>query len=36
MMKPDNAHIDLKGMALLIILCASWGLNQVAIKVGLA
>ena len=35
-MKPDNAHIDLKGVALLIILCASWGLNQVAIKVGIA
>lgn len=36
MMKPDNAHIDLKGVALLIIICASWGLNQVAIKVGIA
>lgn len=36
MMKPDNTHIDLKGMALLIILCASWGLNQVAIKVGIS
>lgn len=35
-MKPDNAHIDLKGVALLIIICASWGLNQVAIKVGIA
>ena len=35
MMKPDNAHIDLKGVALLIIICASWGLNQVAIKVGI-
>ena len=35
LMKPDNAHIDLKGVALLIILCASWGLNQVAIKVAI-
>ena len=36
MTKTDNTHIDLKGVALLIILCASWGLNQVAIKVGIA
>lgn len=35
-MKPENANIDFKGMALLILLCASWGLNQVAIKVGVA
>ncbi len=30
-----HAHIDLKGVALLTILCASWGVNQVAIKVGI-
>jgi len=35
-MKHDNANIDFKGVALLILLCASWGLNQVAIKVGVA
>ncbi len=33
-MIPDNNHIDLKGVVLLIILCASWGLNQAAIKIG--
>ncbi|WP_457551129.1 hypothetical protein [Desulfobacula sp.] len=33
-MKPDNAHIDFKGVALLTILCASWGLNQVALGEG--
>ncbi len=32
-MKPNNAVLDFKGIALLIIICASWGLNQVAIKV---
>lgn len=35
-MKPDTSAIDIKAMALLIILCASWGLNQVAIKVAVA
>ena len=34
-MKPNNAVLDFKGMALLIILCASWGFNQVAIKVAI-
>ncbi|MEH0022609.1 MAG: DMT family transporter [Desulfobacter sp.] len=35
-MKPAvNTNIDIKGVALLIILCASWGLNQVAMKVGI-
>ncbi len=31
-MKPKNTALDLKGILVLIILCASWGLNQVAIK----
>lgn len=35
-MKPDAEHIDFRGVALLVILCASWGLNQVAIKVGIS
>lgn len=35
-MKPDTSTIDIRAMALLIILCASWGLNQVAIKVAVA
>ncbi|HCY84141.1 MAG TPA: EamA family transporter [Desulfobacteraceae bacterium] len=30
-----QSQIDLWGVLLLIILCASWGLNQVAIKVGI-
>ncbi len=34
-MKPNNAVLDFKGVALLIILCASWGFNQVAIKVAI-
>ena len=34
-MKPNNAVLDFKGMTLLIILCASWGFNQVAIKVAI-
>ncbi|MBU1342144.1 MAG: DMT family transporter [Proteobacteria bacterium] len=34
-MKPNNTALDLKGMMLLIILCASWGINQVAIKVAI-
>jgi len=34
-MKPNNAALDFKGIALLIILCASWGLNQVAIKLAI-
>jgi len=35
-MKSDNTHIDLIGILLLIVLCASWGLNQVAIKVAIS
>jgi drug/metabolite transporter (DMT)-like permease len=35
-MKPDTSTIDIRAMALLIILCASWGLNQVAIKAAVA
>ncbi|WP_299978747.1 DMT family transporter [Desulfobacula sp.] len=34
-MKPNNAALDFKGVLLLIILCASWGFNQVAIKVAI-
>jgi len=34
-MKPNNAVLDFKGITLLIILCASWGFNQVAIKVAI-
>ncbi|MCP3872711.1 MAG: DMT family transporter [Desulfobacteraceae bacterium] len=34
-MKNKNAALDVKGIILLIILCASWGLNQVAIKVAI-
>ncbi len=34
-MTPKNKALDLKGMALLIVLCASWGLNQVAIKAAI-
>ncbi len=33
-MKFNNAVLDLKGVVLLIILCASWGVNQVAIKIA--
>jgi drug/metabolite transporter (DMT)-like permease len=33
-MKTSNSALDLKGITVLIILCASWGLNQVAIKVA--
>jgi len=35
-MKPNNADLDFKGVALLIILCASWGFNQVAIKAAIS
>lgn len=35
-MKPDTATIDIRAVALLVILCVSWGLNQVAIKVAIA
>jgi len=34
-MKSNDAVLDFKGMALLIILCASWGFNQVAIKLAI-
>jgi len=34
-MKPNNAALDFKGILLLILLCASWGFNQVAIKVAI-
>ncbi len=34
-MKPESHNLDFKGILLLIILCASWGLNQVAIKVAI-
>ncbi|MCP4021241.1 MAG: DMT family transporter [Desulfobacteraceae bacterium] len=33
-MKPNNNALDFLGMSLLIIVCASWGINQVAIKVA--
>ncbi len=33
-MKPRNSALDFKSIALLIILSASWGFNQVAIKVA--
>lgn len=33
-MKPKNAALDLKSVILLIVLSASWGFNQVAIKVA--
>lgn len=36
MISTSKNHIDLKGGMLLFILCASWGLNQVAIKVCIA
>jgi drug/metabolite transporter (DMT)-like permease len=35
-MRPDTATIDIRAVVLLVILCASWGLNQVAIKVAIA
>ena len=35
-MKPNNSVLDFKGITLLIILCASWGFNQVAIKVAIS
>jgi drug/metabolite transporter (DMT)-like permease len=31
----NNAALDFKGMLLLILLCASWGFNHVAIKVAI-
>jgi drug/metabolite transporter (DMT)-like permease len=31
-MKPNNAALDFKGITVLVLLCASWGFNQVAIK----
>lgn len=31
-MKPKNAVLDTKSILLLVIICASWGFNQVAIK----
>lgn len=34
-MTPKNKALDPKGVALLIVLCASWGLNQVAIKAAI-
>lgn len=34
-MTPNNKALDPKGVALLIVLCASWGLNQVAIKAAI-
>ncbi|MFA5903821.1 MAG: DMT family transporter [Desulfobacula sp.] len=35
-MKPNNTALDIKGITVLIIICASWGLNQVAIKTAIA
>jgi len=32
-MKPRNSALDFKSIFLLIVICASWGFNQVAIKV---
>lgn len=34
-MNPKNASLDARGICLLLLLCASWGLNQVAIKVAI-
>lgn len=34
-MSPGKGNLDKKGIFLLILLCASWGLNQVAIKVAI-
>lgn len=34
-MKTDHGNLDIKGISLLIILCASWGFNQVAIKLAI-
>lgn len=34
-MKPNNSILDFKGVALLIVLCASWGFSQVAIKIAI-
>ncbi len=34
-MKTSKPAVDLKGVMILIILCASWGFNQVAIKVAI-
>ncbi|MDA8134208.1 MAG: DMT family transporter [Desulfobacteraceae bacterium] len=34
-MKPKNTALDMKGILVLILICASWGLNQVAIKVAI-
>ncbi|WP_022663691.1 DMT family transporter [Desulfospira joergensenii] len=35
-MKQDKVYVDIKGVILLVILCVSWGLNQVAIKICIA
>lgn len=34
-MTPRHAHLNPAAMAILVLLCASWGLQQVAIKVAL-
>lgn len=34
-MKPNNTALDMKGILVLTLICASWGLNQVAIKVAI-
>lgn len=34
-MNSVSRHLDLKGIVLLVILCASWGVNQVAIKAAI-
>ncbi len=36
LMKSNNTALDMKGIFVLIIICASWGLNQVAIKTAIA
>jgi drug/metabolite transporter (DMT)-like permease len=34
-MKPNNTALDAKGILILMALCASWGVNQVAIKLAI-
>lgn len=34
-MKPTNNALDVKGILVLLVICASWGLSQVAIKTAI-
>lgn len=34
-MDPGQRHLDFKAIALLVLLCASWGLQQISIKVAI-